>query len=109
MQLELDLRWQKVFDQLFVDLKTASDAVNWEAVRDIDAKIARALTEVNKAVSLSDELATKKSQLKALHGTVLTSCRGAFEAARIELLQQLQYAEARNAYMHTEMYSQNLP
>ncbi|MGN0922010.1 MAG: hypothetical protein ACI4NJ_09845 [Cellvibrio sp.] len=104
MQTELSLRWQKVLAKLGQDLAKNSAEKDWDEMAKTDAKIAKALEELNKFSQLPDSVNEARNQLKAIHTQAFNECVNACEQSRIQLLQQLQYAEARTAYAQSEHY-----
>jgi hypothetical protein len=104
MQTELSQRWINLLTQCARDLSEQLANQEWEKMAKTDEKIAKSLHELSKLSSLPPALLDAKSELKKIHDRALRECINACEQSRVQLLQQLQYAEARTAYAQSEHY-----
>lgn len=104
MQPALSLRWVTMLDQLAAALEAHLAAPDWDALAQLDQKIATALAELARVQPRDAAVLAAETRLHAVHQRARAACRDALESSRRQLLQHLQYAEARTAYSRTAAY-----
>lgn len=82
-------------------LAAAIKAQDWDSVGGIDLRIRECLQELSAAESLSPELQQAKSRLQELYARVIPAYAEACEKLRLLLLNHIDHAEGRSAYLRT--------
>ena len=82
-------------------LAAAIKAQDWDSVGGIDLRIRECLQELSAAESLSPELQQAKSRLQELYARVIPAYAEACEKLRLLLLNHIDHAEVRSAYLRT--------
>ncbi len=89
--------------QLAAALKTQ----DWDAVGGIDLRIRDCLQLLAQAETISPELQEVKNQLQQLYQRVIPAYSEACEKLRVLLLNHVDHAEGRSAYLRTELLQGN--
>lgn len=84
-------------------MAAAINAQDWDSVGGIDNRIRECLLELGEAETLSPELEQTKQRLQQLYARVLPAYADACERLRQLLLAHVDYAEARSAYLRTDL------
>jgi hypothetical protein len=84
-------------------MTAALKAQEWDSVRGIDQRIRECLEEMARMETLSPELQACKKQVQELYARALPAYMEACEKMRQLLLAQVDYAEARSAYLRTDL------
>ena len=82
-------------------LAAALKAQDWDSVGGIDQRIRECLQELTGADTLSPQLQQAKSQLQQLYARVIPAYAEACEKLRLLLLNHIDHAEGRSAYVRT--------
>ncbi len=82
-------------------LAAAIKAQDWDSVGGIDQRIRGCLQELAAAESLSPELQQAKNRLQELYARVIPAYAEACEKLRLLLLNHIDHAEGRSAYLRT--------
>lgn len=91
-------------EQLAAALKTH----DWDAVGGIDLRIRTCLQTLAEAENISPEVQTAKQQLQQLYARAIPAYREACEKLRVLLLNHIDHAEGRSAYLRTELLQGDL-
>lgn len=84
-------------------LAAAFKAQDWDAIGGIDQRIRECLEEIAGLESPSPELQISKKRVQELYARVIPVYSAACEKIRQLLLAHVDYAEARSAYMRTDL------
>jgi hypothetical protein len=84
-------------------LTEALRAKDWERVGQVDLQVRRCLVELATVESPSPELQKLKTQLHELYARVLPAYANACEQLRQLLINHMDYAEGRSAYLRTDL------
>ncbi|WP_323815638.1 hypothetical protein [Cellvibrio sp. NN19] len=84
-------------------LAAALKAQDWDAVGGIDLSIRGCLQTLAQMETVSPELQEVKNQLQQLYQRVIPAYSEACEKLRVLLLNHIDHAEGRSAYMRTEL------
>ena len=88
-------------------LAAALKAQDWDAVGGIDLRIRECLQTLAQAENISPELQEVKNQLQQLYERVIPAYSEACEKLRVLLLNHVDHAEGRSAYLRTELLQGN--
>jgi hypothetical protein len=103
MQSVPDRQLQLQLSSLGEQLAGALKAQDWESVGGIDGRIRECLETIAALETVSPELQACKKQLQELYSRVLPAYSEACEKVRQLLLSHVDYAEARSAYLRTDL------
>lgn len=84
-------------------LTAALKAQEWDRVRGIDQCIRECLEEMARMEALSPDLQACKKQVQELYARAIPAYADACEKLRLLLLAHVDYAEARSAYLRTDL------
>lgn len=86
----------------YLKLAEALAAKDWDEIGKVNVQVNDWLLKLEQHKEPSESLLQLKRQLQQLHGNALNACVDECEKLRKTLLTQLEYAEGRSAYMHTD-------
>lgn len=86
-------------------LETSLEAPDWPRIARVDQAIGDCLQQFPEA-RLDASARAVRVQLKALHDQARLLCAEECERLRVLLLRHLEYAEARSAYGHVDLYQE---
>ena len=93
------LKLKALGEQMSLALK----ARDWDSLSGIDTRIRECLEELNRMEPLSAELQACKQSVQQLYGRAIPAYAEACEKIRQVLLTHVDYAEARSAYLRTDL------